>query len=111
VTTLDSDITSGSDNVFAGLGLQDAPDRQVKTRLALAVNALLKARKLKQREIAEMLTIPQPKVSALKNYRLDQFSVERLMVFLTCLNQDVEIMIRQRPSASGTGHVSVLAAE
>ena len=68
-------------------------------------------RKLKQREIAEVLNIPQRKVPALKNDRLDQFSVERLMAFLTCLNQDVEITIRQRPSASGTGHISVLAAQ
>jgi hypothetical protein len=48
----------------------------------------LTVQKLKQREIATLLDIPQPKVSALKNYRLDQFSVERLMEFLTALNQD-----------------------
>ena len=71
------------------------------------MNELLKARKLKQREIAEVLGIPQPKVSALKNFRLDQFSVERLMEFLTALNQDVEIMIRPRNTA-GTGHIAVL---
>ena len=48
-------------------------------------------------------------VSALKNYRLDQFSVERLMEFLTALNQDVEIMILPRANTSETGHISVLA--
>ena len=111
MTTLGTDITSGSDNVFADLDFQDAADRQVKTRLALAVNELLKVRKLKQREIADLLNIPQPKVSALKNYRLDQFSVERLMAFLTRLNQNVEIMIRPRPFASGTGHISVQAVQ
>jgi hypothetical protein len=56
-------------------------------------------------------SMPHPKVSTLKNYRLDQFSVERLMAFLTRLNEDVEIMIRPRPSASATGHISVLAAQ
>ena len=109
MTIPDIDITHGSDNVFADLGFQDAAERQVKTRLAMAVNALLKVRKLKQREIAELLDIPQPKVSALKNYRLDQFSVERLMALLIHLDQDVEITIRPRPSASGAGHISVLA--
>ena len=68
-----STITRGTSNVFADLGYRDAAERQVKTRLALAVNELLKARKLKQREIALLLGVPQPKVSALKNYRLDQF--------------------------------------
>ena len=102
-------ITRGTTNVFADLGYSDAGERQTKTRLALAVNELLKARKLKQREIATLLSIPQPKVSALKNYRLDQFSVERLMEFLTALNQDVEIMIRPRANNRKSGRISVLA--
>lgn len=82
------------------MGYVDAAERQIKTRLALAVNELLKTRKLKQREIATLLGVPQPKVSALKNYRLDQFSVERLMEFLTALNQDLEIMIRPHDNTS-----------
>jgi predicted XRE-type DNA-binding protein len=102
-------ITRGTDNVFADLGLPDAAERQTKTRLALAVNDLLKARRLRQREAAELLGIPQPKVSALKNYRLDQFSVERLMEFLTALNHDVDIMIRPR-ATRGVGHIAVLAS-
>ena len=107
----DNDLTHGTGNVFADLGYHDAAERQTKTRLALAVNDLLKVRKLKQREIADLLGVPQPKVSALKNYRLDQFSVERLMEFLTALNQDVEIMIRPRSTTSGAGHISVLAVQ
>lgn len=106
-----STITRGTGNVFADLGYQDASERQIKTRLALAVNELLKARNLKQREIASVLGVPQPKVSALKNYRLDQFSVERLMEFLTALNQDVEIMIRPRDNATQAGQISVLAVQ
>ena len=105
------EITRGTTNVFADLGYQDAAERQTKTRLALAVNELLQGRKLKQREIAILLNIPQPKVSALKNYRLDQFSVERLMEFLTALNQDVEIMIRPRTDTNGAGKISVLAMQ
>src|SRR4030066_2035276 len=94
-----STITRGSANVFADRGYADSAERQTKTRLALAVNELLKSRKLKQREIAALLVIPQPKVSALKNYRLDQFSVERLMEFLAALNQDVGNIIRPRANS------------
>lgn len=106
-----STITRGTANVFEDLGYPDAAERQIKTRLALAVNELLKARKLKQREIAELLNVPQPKVSALKNFRLDQFSVEKLMEFLTALNHDVEIMIRPHANAREAGHISVLAVQ
>ena len=103
-------VTEGTNNVFEDLGFPNAAERQTKTRLVLAVNELIKARGLKQREAAEVLGIPQPKVSALKHYRLDQFSVERLMELLTALNQDVEIMIRPR-AADGVGHITVLAVE
>ena len=106
-----NDITHGTDNVYADLGLPDATERQTKTRLAFTLNELLKSRKLKQREVVELLGIPQPKVSALKNYRLDNFSVERLMEFLTALDQDVEIMIRPRANNAGAGHISVLAVQ
>jgi predicted XRE-type DNA-binding protein len=106
----DVTITRGTSNVFEDLGMPDAAERQTKTRLAFAVNEVLKGRKLKQREIADLLGIPQPKVSALKNYRLDQFSVERLMEFLTALDHDVEIMIRPR-AVAGAGHIAVLAVQ
>lgn len=102
-----SDITEGAGNVFADLGLPDAADRQTKTRLAMAVNALLKERRLKQTATATILRIPQSKVSALANYRLDHFSVEKLMSFLNALEQDVEIVIR--PSREAVGHTSVFA--
>jgi predicted XRE-type DNA-binding protein len=89
-------ITPGTANVFADLGYVDAGERQTKTRLALEINNIVKDRRLRQADAGEILGIPQPKVSALANYRLDGFSVERLMGFLTALNQDVEIIIRPR---------------
>ena len=96
-----SDSTDGTGNVFADLGLPEAGDRQTKTRLAMAVNAILKDRRYRQMQAAQVLGIPQPKVSALANYRLDQFSVEKLMSFLNALDQDVEIVIRPRREAAG----------
>lgn len=81
------DIIEGVGAVFADLGLPDPADRQTKTRLAMAVNALLKERRLKQTQAAAVLGIPQPKVSALANYRLDHFSVEKLVGFLNDLRK------------------------
>jgi len=106
--SMEIEVTHGTGNVFADLGMPDAADRQTKTRLAFEVNKIIKARKLKQADAGQLLGIPQSKISAVVNYRLDGFSVERLMGFLTALDQDVEIMIR--PSRShGAGHVSVHA--
>jgi predicted XRE-type DNA-binding protein len=102
-----NDITEGTGNVFADLGLPDPADRKTKTRLALAVNTIIKERRLKQTDTASILGIPQSKVSALTNYHLDHFSVEKLMSFLNALNHDVEIVIR--PSRDDVGHTSVFA--
>jgi predicted XRE-type DNA-binding protein len=102
-------VTHGSTNVFVDLGLPDAVERQTKTRLAMQVNALIKERRRKQVEVAVLLGIPQPKVSALVNYRLDGFSVEKLMEFLTRLNQDVEILIRPARESTAMGQVTVHA--
>ena len=44
------------------------------------------------------------------NYKLDGFSVERLMTFLTALDQDVEIVIKKKPRSRTTGRISVVAA-
>jgi len=104
---MSKDFTHGTRNVFADLGLPDAGDRQTKTRLAMAVNEIIGSRKLKQTDAALVLGIPQPRVSALAHYKLNDFSVEKLMEMLTMLDQDVEIMIRPK-AHEGSGAVSVL---
>jgi predicted XRE-type DNA-binding protein len=88
----------------------DAEERQTKLRLAYAINGVVARRRLTQAAAAEKLGINQPNVSALANYKLDGFSVERLMTFLTALDQDVEIVIRKEPRSRAAGRISVVAA-
>ena len=102
-------IVRSSGNVFADLGLADADERQTKVRLAVAINDVLQRRGLSQVKAAEQLGINQPKVSALSKYRLEGFSVERLIRFLTALNHDVEIIIRNKRTRR-VGRVFVSAA-
>jgi len=103
-------ITRGTGNVFADLGFPDAAERQAKLRLAYALNGLLEERKLSQAGAAKVLGVSQPKVSALRNYKLAGFSVERLMNLLTALDQDVEIIIRKKPRSRKAARISVVAA-
>lgn len=103
-------ITRGTGNVFADLGYADAEERQTKLRLAYAINGVIARRRLTQTAAAEKLGVNQPKISSLANYKLDGFSVERLMTFLTALDQDVEIIIRRKPNSRATARISVVAA-
>lgn len=99
----------GSGNVFADLGFPDAEELKTKVQLAVAIRREITERGWSQAEAAELLGINQPKVSALLRYRLDGFSVERLMNFLTALGHDVEIIIRPR-RAGHAGRIFVEAA-
>ena len=83
-----------SGNVFADLGLPDAEENKTKLVLALRLNERIKALGLKQTEVAKRLGIAQPNVSALTNYRLDNFSSEKLMEFFNSLGYDVDVLIR-----------------
>jgi len=103
-------VTRGTGNVFADLGYADAEERQTRLRLALAINGIIASKRLSQAEAAARLGVGQPKISALANYRLDGFSVERLMNFLTSLDRDVEITIKKKPRARSSGRVVVVAA-
>ena len=90
----DIDITRGTGNVFADPGLPDAGERRTKTRLALALNRIIKDQALKQVDAPRLVGVPQPEVSALVNYRLDGFSVEKLMEYIVALGRDIEIVVR-----------------
>jgi predicted XRE-type DNA-binding protein len=103
-------VVRSSGNVFADLGFPDSSERQTKVRLAIAINDVVQRRGLSQGKAAELLGINQPKISALSKYRLEGFSMERLMRFLTSLNQDIEIIIRSRPRARRPGRLFVTAA-
>jgi predicted XRE-type DNA-binding protein len=106
----DSAVTASSGNVFADLGLPNADELGTKVRLAASLNAILVERKLTQAEAARVLGVNQPKVSALKGYKLEGFSVERLMHFATALEHDVVIEIRPHPADEGAARVMVVGA-
>src|SRR5436309_12776405 len=90
-------VTRGTGNVFADLGFPDSAERQAKLRLAYALNQVLEARKLSQADAAKVLGVTQPKVSALRHYKLAGFSVECPLDLLTALDPDVEIALRTHP--------------
>src|ERR1700719_5151285 len=100
-------VVQSSGNVFTDLGLRDAEEKQTRVRLAVAINQIIEARRLSQTAAARLLDINQPKISALVNYHLDGFSVERLLHFLNALDRDVEIVIRKKPRSRKAARIMV----
>jgi predicted XRE-type DNA-binding protein len=100
-------VVRSSGNVFADLGLRDADEKQTKVHLAVAIQQIIQARRLSQTAAARVLDINQPKISALVNYHLEGFSVERLLHFLNALDRDVEIVIRRKPRSRKMARIVV----
>ena len=83
-------------------------DGSAKATLASKLNELLDANGLSQSAAAQLLGMPQPKVSAIRNYKLRGISLERLMQALLALNQQVEIIVKPRRKAdSGSIRVAL----
>ena len=112
------DVDAGTGNVFTDLGLPDADERTLRTKLAVRLNELIQSEGLTQTLVAKRLGITQPHVSELKNYKLTRFSSERLLHYITLFSRDVEIFIRPCAQTAGNaarrkhavGAVSVWAA-
>ncbi len=103
-----ADVIEGSGNVFADLGLPNADQELMKARLTLQIYRIIKDRGITQTEAGKILGIPQPHVSALARNRSGNFSVGRLIDFLTALGQDVEITVR--PTRKDHGQMTVVVA-
>jgi predicted XRE-type DNA-binding protein len=100
-------VTEGSGNVFADLGFPNPEEELTKAQLASHIRQILRRRRLTQAAAAEMMGIDQPKVSALVNGRLANFSSERLMRLLTALGHDVDIAVSAAPRPRTPGRIRV----
>ena len=101
-------VTPGSGNVFADLGFAEPEEELAKAQLAGRIHAIIRDRRLTQLAAGALMGIDQPKVSALLNGRLANFSSGRLMRLLTTLGQDVEIVIKAKPRRRHRGRVRVV---
>jgi predicted XRE-type DNA-binding protein len=101
-------VTESSGNIFADLGLPNPKQELLKARLTLQIYLILKDSGMTQVEIAKILGVQQPQVSLLMRNRAGDFSIGRLMEFLTALRQDVEITVR--PTRKEHGALSVVSA-
>jgi len=87
------EFETGSGNVFADLGLDDAGELYIRASLGVQVMKILRERHYSQKDAAGFLGIKQPEVSAIMRAKFRRFSQERLIGFLNKLNQKVTIRV------------------
>jgi predicted XRE-type DNA-binding protein len=89
-------VVASSGNIFADLGLPDAAAHFLKAQIVAEVYRLATERRLTQTAAGKVMGISQPEVSRLFNGSFREYSVERLIGFLTAFDRDVDIVVRPR---------------
>ena len=96
-----------SGNVLADLGLEDAEELFTRGKIGIQVLRLLKQRNLKQREISDLLGIPQPEVSHLMKGEFQRFSEGKLLVFLKRLDTEITLHLRSHHAGNQSAETVV----
>ena len=102
--------TKGSGNIFADLGLPNAEEHQLKAALLVQLKRLIADRELTQTEAAKLIKMKQPDLSKLLRGHFKLASVEKLMLMLTALDQDVEITIKPHRKRGEAGRITFKTA-
>lgn len=99
-------VEVGSGNIFADLGLPDADNHFLKAQIVSEIYRIATGGKLTQVQIGKKLGITQPEVSRMFKGHFREYSIERLMEFLTSFDRDVEIVVRPHKKAGKTGRIT-----
>ena len=106
-------IEQGSGNVYADLGMANAQEMLVKAKLASKIGDIIKRQNLTQQQAAEVLAMPQPKVSMLLRGQFRGISEAKMLECLARLGRDIDIVVKpahRRVPAGAVGRVNVVFA-
>lgn len=90
------------DSVFADIGLEDAGEMKARSDLMSEVVNIIRKSGAPQKEFAYVLGISEPKISALMSGKINDFSNDTLMHYLTLLGCNVEINILHQTRLSNS---------
>ena len=89
-------VTASTGNVFRDVGFrrEEAEHLLVRVDLMIQVQKLIAASRLKQREVADVLRVSQPRVSDVLRGRIDLFSTDALIDMLARLGARVRLTVK-----------------
>ena len=105
-----TEIHKGSGNVYRDLQAADAESMHVKAHLAFKIGKIIDQRCLTQQQAANILKMPQPKLSGLLRGKFRGISESKMITCLNLLGNDVEIVVRQAHQDFSEGHTQVTFA-
>jgi predicted XRE-type DNA-binding protein len=93
----DFELVRGSGNIFRDFNDPNPELEQFRARLAVRIVKALDEQKLTGREAAERTGFAEADFSRIRRAKLGRFTIDRLMMMLTKLGQDIEVAVTDRP--------------
>jgi predicted XRE-type DNA-binding protein len=84
-----------SGNVFRDIGFseEEAANLEARSRLMIVLEKEIRKLKLTQAQVAKMLGVRPPRISELMNGKIDKFSLDLLVLYLSRLGKTVEFHV------------------
>jgi len=90
---IEIEFEKSSGNVFADLGLPDADEMLIKSKLVAKIAEIIEARGWTQTHAAHVIGLPQPKLSKMLNGQFRGISQAKMLECLTRLGRNIQIVI------------------
>lgn len=107
---IEIEIETGSNNVYADLGMANADEMLVKAKLALKIGEIIKSRRWTQQQAADVLGITQPKLSKMLRGQFRGISEAKMLDCLARLGRNVQIVVGPARRSATAGHIEVVFA-
>ena len=95
-------VTRGGGNVFADLGFANAEDHLVKAELVSELKHIIDREGWSQAQAAKVTGMAQPDVSRLLRGQFSNYSLDRIMRFLTATGCAVDITLKPKGKRAHT---------
>jgi predicted XRE-type DNA-binding protein len=102
-------VTKSGNNIFADLGRPDAQAHFLKAQIVAEIYRLANERDLTQSRAGELMGISQPEVSRMFKGNFREYSIDRLMGFLTAFDRDIEIVVHPHKKSGLGGRITFTA--
>jgi predicted XRE-type DNA-binding protein len=91
------ELLRGSGNVFSDFGRPNAGLEQARAILAAEIIRTLDARDLSTRDAEKLTGVGHSEFSRIRNAKLERFSLDRMIVILGKLDENIEVSITFHP--------------
>ncbi|MBP9970737.1 MAG: XRE family transcriptional regulator [Paludibacteraceae bacterium] len=101
-------IEESCGNVYADLGIPCADEMIVKAQLATKIGEIIKGKRWSQQRAAEVIGIPQSKLSKMLRGQFRGVSEAKMRDCLVRLGRDVQIIVGPARRSTSPKHVTVV---